>query len=227
VSVNKEVNTLSAILRGAVTEGYIEKNPCSGLQKLVESSIKREPVPDLKQYFAVIWDCEDLRNYCLLLFYTGLRCEDAALLTTDNIKEKFGIKYFETVEGKTNKTVSIPIHDALYRNNLIPESGFIFQYKFNRENLVDRLRRKFKGFMLKNNLDASIVPYSLRHSFQDCLEGAGVEEGTIRHLMGKLPKGSLANYSHPNLQRKKIAIDKLPMLDSSIVLQDLIVSEAS
>ncbi|GEM_PF-6828819 len=71
--------------------------------------------------------------------------------------------------------------------------------------------------MIKNNLNSEVAPRSFRHTFQDSLEAAGVEEGTIRHLTGKLPKGSLANYSRSNLSRKKDAIEKLPTIENAII----------
>jgi len=211
-TINKEVAILSAMLTAATDQKYVPANVCHKVKKLeVIQSIHRLPISNLSAVFKAVWDDKQLRDYCSLLYYTGLRCEDVISLKVDNIKEKSGIKYFEVIEGKTNKTVIIPIHQSLYDNKIIVEdSEYVFQYDRSRFSAVGEIGRTFKKVLMKNNLNTATTPYWFRHTFQDSLESVGVEEGTIRHLMGKSLTGSLNYYSHSNLERLKVAIDKLP-----------------
>jgi len=210
-TVNKEVAALSALLTGATDKGYISQNPARIVGKLEEKkTIERKPIENIFQVFQSAWNDKELRDYCLLLFYTGLRCDDVINLQNENIKEKFDIKYFEVIEGKTNKTVAIPIHRSLIINQVISNGKYVLEYNKERSNAVGFFSNLLKKVLAQNNLPTEVTPYWFRHTFQDSLEAADVEEGTIRHLMGKTLSGSLKHYTHANLQRMKAAIDKLP-----------------
>ncbi len=201
------------MMSGAVKEGYIEVNPCSKVKNLeVKQQIERLPIYNMDELFKVIWSDQELRDYCLLMYYTILRSGDVVNLQYDNIKEKGGIKYFEVIEGKTNHRVQIPVHNALIQNGIIVEggSGYILKYSLSRPFAVEHLGRKFKEALKNNKLSTDITPYWIRHTAIDALESLGVEESTIRHLLGKKLAGSLNSYSHSNLERMKTAIDRLP-----------------
>jgi len=210
-TVNKEIALLSAFLTGATKQGMLSDNPCHKVKPLeISKQINRQPIYNVADLFKIIWTDKHLRDYCLLLYYTGLRCEDIINLKAENIKEKSGIKYFEVIEGKTNKTVIIPIHQSIYDNAVIVEGAeYILNYDRSRFSAVGELGRAFKEILKENKLNTETTPYWFRHTFQDSLEASGVEEGTIRHLMGKSLSGSMNYYSHANLERMKSAIDKL------------------
>ena len=214
-TINRDIAALSAMLTGAVKRNYLTNNPCHRVEKLYEDkSIRRLPIYNVAELFKAVWKEQELRDYCLLLYYSGLRCNDAVMLTAENIKTSNGIRYFEVIESKTNKAVIIPIHQALVDNGMISDSGFVFRYSHKRELAVDALSRKFKDWLVKKGFSKDITPYWFRHTFQDTLEANGIAEGTIRHLMGKSLSGSLNYYSHSNIERMRDAVNTLPTYNS-------------
>jgi len=209
-TINKEVALLSAFMTAAVNKEFITKNICRKVKKLeIIKSIQRMPITNIKSIFKAVWKYTELRDYCFLMYYTGLRCSDIIDLKKENIRTKDNMTYFELIESKTNKKIIIPIHPVLFENGIITDTEYVFQYSKSRDNAVSYLNKKFKS-VIKNITEQNITAYWFRHTFQDTLESAGIAEGTIRHLMGKNLSGSLNFYSHANLERMKDAIETIP-----------------
>jgi len=176
-TINKEFAILSALMQIALKNGLIDFNPCRKIDKLkVQTQLVRKPISNIDEVFKAVWNEKILRDYCLLLFYTGLRCNDVISLTADNIREKAGVKFFDVIESKTGKNIWIPIHSTLLDNNVISETGYVFNYSLERNNAVGYLSVLFAKTLKQNNIKESITPYYFRHTFQDTLEAANVEE---------------------------------------------------
>ena len=67
-------------------------------------------------------------------------------------------------------------------------SGYIFEYKKNRKNMVSYMSKKFK------KIEPNYTPYLFRHTFASQLSDKSVDETHINFLLGKLPSGTLKNY---------------------------------
>lgn len=220
-TVNKEVALLSAFLRMAVEKKIITFNPCTQIKNLKIKDVKSNiPIMDYKKIFKAIWKDTELRNFCMLMFYTGLRPGDIIALKQEDIKVKNNVKYFDLIENKTGKNVWIPIHRSLIENEIISSKNYIFEYSYKRTNAVRFLLKKLKELLKKNNI-YGVTLYSFRHTFQDQLEALNIPEGTIRHLMGKSHKDTLKFYSHKNIVRLKQAIEKLPKINFFTLLSHL------
>lgn len=202
---------LKKIFKYAIRDGFITDNPCEGIKITVTEVIKNQPIENLIEVFRALREDDEVRRYCIFLFYTGLRPQDMIGLKQENLIERSGIKTIKLIQGKTQKQQLIPVHRVLER--YISSENYLFDYDHDRNNAVSRLSRKFKMLMKKHHLNTDITPYWFRHTYEYKLEEAETPEMILRHLFGKPAKGSLNAYSHPNIRLMKEYIEKLPSVD--------------
>jgi len=75
--------------------------------------------------------------------------------------------------------------------------------------------------LIQKKLNTDITFYCFRHTFSDTLERLEVDERIIERLTEKLPKSSIKHYTHRDLIGMKEAVEKLPKLNSFILLSYL------
>ncbi|MBP7652965.1 tyrosine-type recombinase/integrase [Candidatus Dependentiae bacterium] len=229
-ALNK-IKILKKFLDYAVVKEYIKINPYRSfmlfhfkrLKKLYPYEInKRMPIDNLNVFMAAVWEDIEIRNFCLMMFYTGLRDSDVVNLTKDNIKKIRDMYFFDLNEGKTQKNIVIPIHNAIFENKILNfDRDYLFEYskrKLEVEDIVDDLCKRLKMLLIKKNIDSNITFYWLRHTYNYYLKISGTDEITRRRLFGKLPSDSLRHYEADDLIRMKEAIDKMPVLNEKTIV---------
>ncbi len=215
-TVRKYCFLLRQIFDLAVELEYRSKNPFANVKLPVENN-QNERMPmsynDLIEIFEKSKNTNDetLFNYCLLLFYTGLRCQDALDLTIDNIKIINDYRIIDVIENKTQKRTIIPVHSSLEKLITNCQAGYILKSKTERSNLRAYLSKQF------HKITDKYTPYNFRHTFISMLAESGISQPIINELSGKIPKGSIRHYQKiQNLKVLYEAVMKLPEVWSQL-----------
>ncbi len=205
---------LRAIFDLSIEIGYISSNPFfkiklpSNEPKNETSAIPYEVLPGLFEKLKSKNNI--LYEYCLLLYYTGLRPIDVLNLTFENVILLQNIKVFRLRESKLKKyrrITIVPIHPEIERLILRDRTeGYIFEFETSRKSIKHRMSDLFK------TVAQDYVPYQFRHTFPTELSKYDENETHINFLQGKLPEGTMKRYLKRDIQRMYEAICKLPIV---------------
>lgn len=239
-TVNKRLQTISALFRWAQKNGYSTDNPFEGMTvKLGVNAVdRRDPFTDsdLKAIFGsngfVRFDPKRPNHFWLpmLALFTGARLEELAQLYVDDIAEIDGIRHISinALRDKRLKSISserkIPIHDYLI------DLGFLqfvqSQQKQGRERLFSELTKGRDGYgqsfqkrFGREKKKAGFAKYkktfhSFRHTFTHELRLRNVEESKLSALLGHKSETVTGLYGKRyDLKQLKEAIDLLDFVN--------------
>ncbi|MBP7653274.1 tyrosine-type recombinase/integrase [Candidatus Dependentiae bacterium] len=214
-TVRKYCMILRQIMRLAVEMEYRERDPFLNVKMPCENiENERSPIPydDLIEIFEKAKNVDEIIfNYCMLLFYTGLRCQDALDLKKENIKQINEYTVIDIVESKTQKRTIIPLHNEIKYLADSCESGYLLNCNTQRSNLRPYLSKRFR------KISDKYIAYQFRHTFISMLAESGVSQPIINALCGKNPRGSIRHYQ--KIQNIKVlyeSIMKLPKVWSHL-----------
>lgn len=159
---------------------------------------------------------QNLVDAILIAAYSGMRREEIAKLTIENIKEAEGIKYFEIVEAKTQAGVrNVPIHPKLSsvikRLCATSKDGYLLTGEPIRQNgeRGDALGKRFKTLRDGLGFDKRYVFHSLRKTVSTQFERAGVNHNEAAEIVGHEKQGmTYGLYSAGMSMRQKFEIIK-------------------
>ncbi len=186
---------LSAFFSWAEARGMIELNPFAGLSKTVRESSRgttegRRPWTraELKTLFEKVAD-DDLRALAGIALYSGMRIEEICKLRTDDVQQ--GV--IRVTEGKSSAAIrEVPVHPViapmLRRLRDQSKDGYIIPGL--KESGRDKLRSIAIGKRFGRRIraigitDPGAVFHTLRNTFSQALETAGVPESTAKLIIG-------------------------------------------
>ena len=206
-TVNLKLRHTSAAFTFAMNQGYIEKNPCTGVKKL---KVKGNNLPkyfskeDAKNILQIIPDgrFEDLIYFYL---YTGCRRDEALNLKWEDIDLKNRRVIFR--ETKSGKSRMVPFNgqlsEVLVRMEQNPEKPFPFKSDF----VTKKFKKYLKASSIKNADDLCV--HSLRHSFASHLVMENVPIKTVSKLLGHSTIRVTEMYAHLAPDHLKDAVQNL------------------
>jgi integrase len=182
------ISNMSVFMRHCVKEGYSEINPFTGLDlkdlcadESVDSCVPFSKA-ELHQLFNVAMPEED-RLLLAILTVKGMRLDEAALLTWDQVQEEDGVRFLSLLDSENQKVIvktqgslrSVPLSDAL----TLPEkaSGRLFSYKFDIDGKIQKeaFKQLMKHVRHITKMKTKAV-HSLRGTFKDLLRDADVSK---------------------------------------------------
>lgn len=210
-SINRELNCLCSCGRSMVKYKYTTVNPLQYLERLKAEDVM--PVfftnEELQKIFTAFKG--DWLTLAMLGYYLGLRLNEAAPATIDNIM--FDTNNFVLVAPKTKKMRVIPMHSHLIKYFLdLKKQGY-----YNTDNRLVRLpyqtmsalskafRKKLEAIGIKNK------PYkTFRHTFATKLREKEVNQENIKEFLGHSTLAMTQIYSHLSTNKQlETAINKL------------------
>jgi len=233
-TVNGAIKVLRMPFKAAHDLGYIEINPCTkNSVRLLKDEARNvsKDVFTLEQIGALIQAApsEDWRGMIMLAYFTGLRLRDCSELRWSAVD--LDARIIAATTRKTRKTVTVPIHpqfDAWLEKQtrgigkapVFPtlagkagsgKSGLSMQFKriMERAGIKGRLLRKATG---QGRSQSSLSFHSLRHSFNAALANAGVGVELRQELTGHSSVEMNRLYTHPDIEVKRAAVLKLPVI---------------
>lgn len=193
-TIGNRLTFVSQCLTYAERKGRIAANPFKGLTLSGYGRKKESYTPldrtQLEALFKLTMPDED-RKLLSILIATGMRLDEAALLTWEDVKDEAGIPYFD-LTGKDKKLKNIgsarkvPIVPELLRVLGTRGTGRLFSYRKDKDGKAQVAASKALMRHIKKvrGTDTSKVVHSLRGSLKDMLRDEGVFKETNDFLTG-------------------------------------------
>lgn len=119
-TINRHMAVLQSLWHWSMEREFCNgNNPFSGFTlKIVEGRNRSGYRPWTTEELQTLWDNppkrEDLREVMLVAMFSGMRLNEIASLTWEQIKEEDGVSYFDVLDAKTPAgNRQVPIHPAL------------------------------------------------------------------------------------------------------------------
>ena len=199
------VASISNVLNFAVRKGLVESNPAKGLdlRSYGKKAERREPFPEevLKKLFELKMP-DDIRMLWAILITTGMRLDEAALLSKSDINVEKGIRHFDLTQALVKNAGSarkVPVPNVI--SDLV--DGYIsaraslrlFDFPLNADGKAQNAAsKKSMRFIRKVTSDPALVTHSLRHSFKDMCRDASIPEDLHDLITGHSRGDSASNY---------------------------------
>lgn len=220
-TIRGRLGRISLIFHDAVRKGQTQINPCLGL-RLTGFGKERESYrpftkDEMKALFALEMPPQE-RLVLEFLAMSGMRLDEATLLTWDELTEEDGIRLFDLTKRpklRKNKGSSrkIPLHPSIK----LPKRGLpskrLFDYRLNVDGKTTTASEKLMSYVRKVTDDPLKVVHSLRHTWKDLMRDAGVSKETSDYLSGHSSGDVAGGYGQgPSMKTRYEAISKLPSL---------------
>ena len=227
-TVNGTVKIISSAFEKARRLGYIQANPCLGLESLKDEEKGEKDCFTTEQIKALLRAAEgtDWEGAILAGINSGLRRGDLTNLVWESIDTANDDVWFLKVKtSKTGKTVLVPVHPDLRRwleqrprgvgkAPVFPslagksgsgKSGISMQFKriMERAGVKGRVLRNGKG---AGRTTSSLTLHSLRDTFISRLANAGVAEDVRMKLVAHQTKSIHRGYTHLETEVFKSAV---------------------
>ena len=201
-SVARKVAAVKSFFQYLHAEGAIQQNPTESLQsprvgKSLPKPLTVQQVDELLEQPAKRSSPESLRDQAMLelLYATGLRVTELVSLDLDSLSLEPRSSSVRCL-GKGAKERTIPIHEqalralVMYLNN---GRARLVKNKIERALFVNRRGERLtrQGFWLilkqyakEANIDGSVTPHTLRHSFATHMLRGGAPLRNVQELLG-------------------------------------------
>jgi integrase len=221
-TIRNYIASVSDVLNYAVRKDLIETNPARGLdlRSYGKAAAERKPFSDemLCSLFAQALP-NDIRMHWSILITTGMRLDEASLLTKSNIKIEKGIQYFDLTEAIVKNKGSarkVPVPDAIKEQlNIylsVIKSERLFNFPTNADGKAQNAASK-KGmrYVRKITSDPALVVHSFRHTFKDLSRNADIPKDLHDFITGHPGSDTASSYGEGHsLAVKYEALNKIP-----------------
>lgn len=151
---------------------------------------------ELAKVFSMLADEEEMQNITLIGMYTGMRINEIASLTIDDVKEIEGVLCFEITQGKTKAAARlVPVHSLITPLVLSlrekPHNGFLFYHASITERAdgkrstwhTQRFTRAKRKALGEKGTEKKVF-HSLRHGVAQLLDRNQIPEDRIALILG-------------------------------------------
>ena len=192
----------------AKKNGYIENNPCSGVEKLRVKNFKirflsKEEEKSLFEAIGNHW----IKPVIIMALQTGMRKGEILSLKWSCVN--FDEKYVDVLETKSGKPRKIPMSDKLYKalkeQTQVNEYVFINPLTKNRHGNVNDV---FPEFLKKAEIK-SFCFHDLRHTSATRMVECGIDLVVVKEILGHSDIKTTMRYAHPVPEIKLKAIKAL------------------
>jgi len=214
-TIKSSTSAVSAMLTWCEQNAFIEVNPFVNLHLSDYGSKTKKYLPftseELHCLFSLPLPPQE-RFLLSILIATGMRLDEAALLTWEQVKLKDGIRYFDLVgalvknEG-SEREVALP--DCLKLGE--QGTGRIFDYTLDTDGKAShRASKILSPWIKKATNNPRKVTHSLRGTLKDFLRDANVPKETHDFITGHVGNDVASKYgSGPSLKTKYIAVNSV------------------
>lgn len=207
------VSAVSAMLTWCEQNGIVDESPFTNLKLSNYGTKKKSWLPmssdELHALFAQNMDDQD-RLLLSILVTTGMRLDEAALLTWEQLKSIDGVRCFDLTDAILKNTSSerlVALPDCL---KLPPRgTGRIFSYALDTDGKASRRASRVLGPLICNvTKNRRVVTHSLRGTLKDLLRDANVSKEINDFITGHSGGDVASKYGNgPSLQKRFEAIN--------------------
>ena len=217
-TIRSSVSAVSTMLEWCERKRLIKLSPFVNLKLAnygtAAKSYRPFDKPELHQIFSLDMPAQE-RTLLSILITTGMRLDEAALLTWERVKEVDGIRYISLFEegsdavivknSQSNRLVALP--DCLK----LPEraTGRLFDYRADRDGKAENAASRALMKVIRQVTDDKMkVVHSLRGTLKDLLRDAGVTKEVNDFITGHSQGDEAGKYgSGPSLETKYKAVN--------------------
>ena len=220
-TIKNYIASIRAVLNFAERKGIISNSPAYNLKLDSYGSSKKERKPFPFKIIRELFKLElpnDIRFLWSILISTGMRLDEAALLSVENIKKERGIPYFDLTGMKVKNKGSarkVPIPNILIEkvNEWIKylKGERLFTFPLNADGKAQNAASKKSMYYIRRvTLDEDLVAHSFRHTFKDLVRDAGISKDLHDFITGHSGGDSSSYYGEGHsLEIRKKALDKV------------------
>ncbi len=215
-TIKTRVSSVANLLKWCEQRGHLEISPFLNLSLsnygFPSKRYKPLTVSELKKLFQQ--DMPDKDRLCLsILATTGMRLDEVALLTWEQVKEEAGIRYLDLIDATVKNEGSnrkVPIHSAIQ----LPERGVgrLFDYRLGQDGKAQGDASKSLMPFVRNAIgdDPRKVVHSLRGSFKDMMRNSGTSKELNDFITGHSSGDAAGNYGEGHaLILRHLAVETL------------------
>lgn len=204
------------VIKAAVEEGIIRKNPCDGIKIKIDSNKLTKDVLSIEEVQKLIathytGENPDIRRAFIFCLYCGLRFCDVKDLTFANVDYSNRLLRFEQAKTKGHSSASgvvIPLNDGLLHLIGKGERGdLIFPLPS-----LNMCLRALRHWVARAGIDKHITWHCARHSFAVNILNNGANIKTVASLLGHSGLRHTEKYTRAVDSLKEAAINSLPEL---------------
>lgn len=217
-TIRSSVSAISTMLEWCERKRLVKLSPFVNLKLANYGTAAKSYRPfeksELHQIFSQGMPAQE-RTLMSILITTGMRLDEAALLTWERVKEVDGIRYISLFEegsgavivknSQSNRLVALP--DCLR----LPErgSGRLFDYRADRDGKAENAASRALMKVIRQVTDDKMkVVHSLRGTLKDLLRDAGVTKEVNDFITGHSQGDEAGKYgSGPSLETKYKAVN--------------------
>ena len=217
-TLNKEITCLKTIIRRALRNGQIDRDPIMGFKKFKE--IPRDRTLSPEEYQGLFKACSRrLLPIVQLAYSTGMRSGEILGLKWEQVDFKNKIIVLEALETKTQERREIPLSEALTGLlRQVPKtlgSPYVFTYKGKRMSTV---RTAFRGACRKAGIEGFRF-HDLRHCMVTNFRKAGVSDNVIMSISGHKTHAVFRRYDRVDREDRHKALGKVEsLIDTRLTL---------
>jgi integrase len=217
-TLNRDVACLKTIVRRAVLNRQIDRNPIEGVGRFKEYS--RERTLTAEELQTLLGNCSPhLRSIVQLAYLSGMRRGEILGLTWDQVDFKNRIIVLEAENTKTQEKREIPMGDTLRELfQRIPRtlgSSFVFTFKGLR---IGTIKTAFTRACERANI-TDFRFHDLRHCAITNLRKAGVSDSVIMSISGHKTYAVFRRYDRIDRKDRQEAIRKVEsLIDTDMTL---------
>lgn len=214
---NRDLAALRVMLNLAIRQGYIERNPVSGVKFLPEGpgSMRVVSHEEQRKYLAAANPL--LQDVTMLILETGMRPEEVYTVRRENVHLERSCLFVPS--GKTRfARRNIPLTgmaiSVLKRRSTAARGPYLFEHSEDTNRPVVSVQKKHEAALRKAKIQPPFRVYDLRHTFGSRSAMAGVDLATLKELMGHSHISTTMRYVHPTPEHKRDALRKLTQYNS-------------
>ena len=206
-TVNRELDTLRAILSWAVKERKLIESPMGQVERLRVDN-RRIRVLTPAEQLALLAACQrrpKLAALVELLLITGARVGEFLNLqwTEDHGDE---LHFLNTKNG-TVRRVQVTARMRELLDGLPRRGAYVFT-NARTGKPYQNIRKVFERALIRAGITTGdVTPHTLRHTAITRMLGAGVDDYTVMETVGHLTRAMLQRYTHPATERKLSALE--------------------
>jgi integrase len=205
--VNLEIATLRHFFNFCIKNGYIEKNPASGIKKLNElSRLKTLGDEDIQKLISGATN-KLTRDIITFLIYTGCRKGEALNLKWDDVDLKTGVIAIKGTKTKYDRYIPISEPLKAVLSGIEKNQDSLYVFNRNGAKLTD-FKRSFHTACRNAGLKDLRI-HDLRHVFASKMVMGGTSLYITGELLGHRTTQMTKRYSHLVPETLKKAVNKV------------------
>jgi integrase len=221
-TLNREITCLKTIVRRAVLNRQLDRNPLEGIKLFKEHSRSRTLTSD--EYERLLSKCSGhLRPIVQLAYVTAMRKGEILGLRWNQVDLQNKVIVLEAADTKTQEKREIPLDegllDLLKRVPRFLGSHYVFTQK---GKPIGNIRKGFFGACERAGIK-DFRFHDLRHCAVTNLRKAGVPDNVIMSISGHKTHAVFKRYDRVDRDDRQIALERLRLRDANKTLESQLI----